>query len=322
MNVIFKKHGALLLKILIFGLTSFYLYQAAAGPDKWLALLKQQDKGSTWFYFGLAAALIPVNWGIEALKWYLLARKLEVVSFVRAFRAVMVGLTLGFITPNRVGDYAGRILELKSHRRNDAIGAIFLGRFSQLIATLLAGSFGCFYLLWRFYLQGFPFVKLSLGIGVLGLNLLILLFYFQPQILFSWLWALPKLRKYLHFVRIVTKYSFPELLRLLVMAFVRYMVFCLQFAFLLLAFGVDLPVIEYAAGISGTFLLKSIVPSLSALTDIGMREISAMHFFQLFGKPPLAVLSASLSLWFLNIALPSAVGLAFVLRLKFKRSPE
>jgi hypothetical protein len=322
LNVIFKKHGALLLKILIFGLTSFYLYQAAAGPDKWLALLKQQNKDSTWFYFGLAALLIPINWGMEALKWYLLARKLEEVSFSRAFRAVMVGLTLGFITPNRVGDYAGRILELKSKRRNDAIGAIFLGRFSQLIATILAGSFGCYYLLWRFYLHGFPFVKVSLGLGLLILYFLVLLFYFQPKILFSWLLVFRKLRKYLHYVRIVTKYSFPELARLLALAFGRYFVFCLQFVFLLRAFDVYLPVKEYAAGIAGTFLLKSIVPSLSALTDIGMREITAMHFFELFGKAPLAVLSASLSLWFLNIALPSAVGLIFVLRLKFKRLPE
>lgn len=308
----------MLLKFLVFGLTSFYLYRAIAGPEKWLVLLRQQDTRQAWFFFGLAACLIPLNWGLEAWKWFLLARKLEPVSFSRAFRAVMVGLTLGFITPNRVGDYAGRILELKSKRRNDAIGAIFLGRFSQLIITGLAGSLGSFYLFWRFYLHSFPFVKISIGFGLLVLNLLILIFYFQPKIIFAWLLVFRKLRRYLHFVRIVTKYSKLELLRLLAFAGLRYMVFGLQFAFLLLAFGVKLPFLAYAAGISGTFLLKSIVPSLSAITDIGMREISAMHFFQLFGEEPIPVLSASLSLWFLNIAFPSAIGLLFVLRLKFR----
>ena len=63
---------------------------------------------------------------------------------------------------------------------------------------------------------------------------------------------------------------------------------------------------------AGTFLLKSLVPSLNALADVGVRELSATHLFGLLGQSALPVLSASLSLWVLNIALPSAAGLVLV----------
>jgi hypothetical protein len=56
----------------------------------------------------LALALVPVNWGLEAWKWHRLAGTWS-RTFGRSLRAVLVGLTLGFATPNRVGDYAGRI---------------------------------------------------------------------------------------------------------------------------------------------------------------------------------------------------------------------
>jgi hypothetical protein len=72
-------------------------------------------------------------------------------------------------------------------------------------------------------------------------------------------------------------------------------------------------------------LLKSLIPSLNALADVGVRELSATHLFGLLKQPALPVLSASLSLWVLNIALPSAAGLLFVLRLKVfrkKKAPQ
>jgi hypothetical protein len=55
---------------------------------------------------------------------------------------------------------------------------------------------------------------------------------------------------------------------------------------------------------------------VSLLSDLGVRELSAMYVFGLLGQERLQVLSASLSLWLLNIVVPSAIGLFFVLRLK------
>ena len=134
--------------------------------------------------------------------------------------------------------------------------------------------------------------------------------------------SFPPARRFLPYLRVLARYNFSELAYTLFLASTRYAIFTLQFGLLLCAFGVKLSFLKYVSGISSAFLLKSVVPSLSALTDIGMREVSAMHFFSLFGEPELNVLSASLSLWFLNIVIPSALGLIFVARLKFKKGTE
>ena len=319
MNVVLKNKGWLALKLLVFALTSFYLYRAVEGRSDWVNLLKAQTGSATWLFVSLAFSLIFLNWGLEAWKWWSLARKIEYVSFIRAFRSVMVGLTLGFITPNRVGDYAGRILELKSKKRINAIGAIFLGRFAQLVVTIVMGSLGGFYLFWHFYLQDFFWIKVSLGLFILLVNFFGLLFFFRASLILALLASFRPFRRFIPYLRVLADYSFPELAYTLLLAGLRYAVFCIQFALLLQAFDVHIPFIAYTSCITSTFLLKSVVPSLSALTDIGMREISAMHFFSMFGQPEINVLGASLSLWFMNIVFPSAVGLIFVARLKLKK---
>ena len=57
----------------------------------------------------LLIILIFINWGFEALKWQILAKKIESISFLKAYQSVLVGLSLGFITPANVGDFAGKI---------------------------------------------------------------------------------------------------------------------------------------------------------------------------------------------------------------------
>ena len=148
-------------------LTLGFLYNSIfAAPDTaaaWRALLATSLRGAGRGPVLWALALVPLNWGLEAWKWHRLARHLEPVTFGRSLRAVLVGLTLGFATPNRVGDYAGRILELKS-RRVSALGAVFLGRYCQLVATVLAGVAGLLYFLLTFYLNGYP----AAGLGVVA----------------------------------------------------------------------------------------------------------------------------------------------------------
>lgn len=313
-------------KFLVLLLLLFFLYRSVLAPAR------VQDFERVWdalwgrgnFFLVLALLLVPVNWGLEAFKWWLLANKLEQVSWWRAFRAVMVGLTLGFVTPNRVGDYAGRILELKSRRRGSAIGAILLGRLSQLLLTVLAGSAGLLYFLSSFYFEGYSAALLGVVVLLLFLNLGCFLFYFQSRVLVVVFRHVQPLQRFLKYIRIVEAYSFREMLNVLVIAAARYSVFVLQFYFMLRLFGVLVPFKEAVAGISATFLLKSVVPSLSALTDIGMRELSAVHFFKLLEQPELLVLSASLGLWLINVALPSAAGLLFVFRMKLNgtRAPK
>ncbi|RNI27435.1 UPF0104 family protein [Rufibacter immobilis] len=328
----YKHSGRLLLsrrflvglgKLVVFCLTLYYLRQAILEASTH-SVFSLATFWKVWADRGvalcLAAFLLPVNWGVEALKWQYLSRKIEHITFLEAYRAVLVGLTLGFVTPNRVGDYAGRVLTLHQKDRADAIGAILLGRLCQLYATVLIGSAAVAYFIYRYYVPLASPVGVSIGGALLLVNVWAL------ALLFSFKWAVVLLervkyfRKWGHYVSVIGSYSGKELREVLLISGLRYMVFAAQFILLLWAFGVELTLPEYIWGVAGTFLIKSAVPSINALADIGMRELSAMHFFGLMGQDPLLVLGASLTLWTLNIALPSAVGLLFVLPLKLSSS--
>ncbi|MGV3541282.1 MAG: lysylphosphatidylglycerol synthase domain-containing protein [Rufibacter sp.] len=306
-------------KLLVFGLTLYYLRQAILEASTNSAFTWQTLQ-AVWSQKQVAVVaaflLLPLNWGLEAFKWQYLSQKIEKISFLKAYRAVLVGLTLGFVTPNRVGDYAGRILTMHRHNRTDAIGAILLGRLCQLYATVFMGSAAVGYFVFKFY------VPLATPLGLSVMCTLLLVNGWLLALLFSFRWAIallekvPFLRKWVHYFAVVGQFAPNELRQVLWWSGVRYVVFMAQYVVLLWAFGVSLSMEQYVWGVAGTFLLKSMVPSINALADIGMRELSAMHFFGLMGQDPLLVLGASLSLWALNIALPSVLGLIFVLPLK------
>ncbi|NDK55978.1 lysylphosphatidylglycerol synthase domain-containing protein [Pontibacter fetidus] len=310
-------------KLLVVVLTLYLLWQAISTvPDtflSWKTIVRNTINSPFRWLFIVTAILIPVNWGFEAKKWQLLGRKLEPISFWRAYRAVMVGLTLGFITPNRLGDYAGRVLELKSKQRLEAIGAIFIGRFCQLVATVIVGSVGLLYFIVTFFWAANPGVSLSLIFLLMSVSAATLLLLYNAQAIVAVVSAIKPLRKLVGYVAIMGNYSSAEISKLLLLSLCRYAVFLLQFILLLILFDVQLTALQYVCGVAGTFFIKSIVPSVSLLSDLGVRELSAMYLFGLLGQERLQVLSASLSLWLLNIAVPSVVGLYFVLQLRFFR---
>lgn len=317
-----NKFGLLFIKALI-GLGTFYflfiaVFKEGLEVEGWLARL--------WAAFGqgaagpilLALALMVANWGLEALKWQLLSRKVEHLSLWQAFQAVLVGMCLGFITPNRLGDYAGRIIKLKSRRRLEALGAVFLGRFCQLLITLSLGSMGWVYFAAQASGQPFAgFFPLLIGFLTLlnggGYALL-----FHPRMLMGLVAATPFLNRFLSYLSVISRYETGELARLLAWSAGRYLVFLSQFLLLLGAFGVQEALFPMAMGVASTFLLKSALPSFNAFTDLGTRELSALFFFSLLGQDKALVMSASLSLWLLNLALPSLGGLLLFWRIKLK----
>ncbi|GAA4364930.1 hypothetical protein GCM10023185_34850 [Hymenobacter saemangeumensis] len=313
--------GKLGITLLTLGLLYNSVFAAPDTAAAWRQLLASALSGAGRAPVLAALALVPLNWGLEAWKWYRLARHLEPVTFGRSLRAVLVGLTLGFATPNRVGDYAARIIELKS-RRVHALGAVFLGRYCQLVVTVLAGVAGVLYFLLRFYLKGYPAAGLGVLATALVVCLLVLVPLYRSRLLLSALGIWRPLRRFRPALAVMPTYPAQALHAVLAISGLRYGVFCAQFMLLLLAYGVKAPLGGGLAAVAGTFLMKSLVPSLNALADVGVRELSATHLFSLLGQPVLPVLSASLSLWVLNIALPSAAGLLLVPGIRVLRQKQ
>ena len=78
-----------------------------------------------------------INWSIEALKWKISIRHIQRISFLRSFRAVLSGVSFSVNTPNRIGEYLGRVLYIEEGHRLQAISLTIVCSMSQLIITLL-----------------------------------------------------------------------------------------------------------------------------------------------------------------------------------------
>ena len=82
------------------------------------------------------------NWGIEAMKWKLAIEKIQPISFIKSLKAIFSGVSFSVTTPNRVGEYFGRVLYMKEGNRLKAISLTIVCSISQLLVTLWMGLFG------------------------------------------------------------------------------------------------------------------------------------------------------------------------------------
>lgn len=72
--------------------------------------IKESFLSATVVNLLLVVALMFVNWGIEARKWQLLVRLVHPVPFFQAFKAILAGVSFSVTTPNRIGEYVGRMM--------------------------------------------------------------------------------------------------------------------------------------------------------------------------------------------------------------------
>ncbi len=131
-----------IIKVAILGLLSWALYEQLVVSERlsdvYLQLRESVD-AQGWWLLGLCVVLMFCNWGTEALKWKLLIQPLLPVRFLRAFKAVWTGVTLGLFTPNRIGEYGGRLLYIPMRFRLSGIVSSLIGSYAQILATLLVG---------------------------------------------------------------------------------------------------------------------------------------------------------------------------------------
>lgn len=278
----------------------------------------------------LVILMMFVNWGIESWKWKYMIRKIENVSFLKSMIAVFSGITVSTFTPNRIGEYAGRVFVLEKADRWEGVLITMLGSMSQLITTILTGSV-CFIFFVYDYIDlsdspSYFFYGLILIISLLVF--LLLLLYFNVSFLTAVLNKLPKrFQKFKHYGAVFSYYSWQELLHILFLSLARYFIFITQFYILLNLFGVPISYPQAFILLSMVYLVMAAIPTI-ALTELGIRGSVAIYFIGLYcsiigissAQSDLAILTASTTLWLVNLATPAIFGALFVSKLKFFRS--
>ncbi len=275
-------------------------------------------KGPKAWKLWLTIALCLANWGIESLKWQQLVKPVQRVPFFKAFQAVMSGVAMSLFMPNRSGEYIGRVLYMDEGNRLLSIPLTIIGSISQNVVTIVAGCAGLFFL-WNDVASSgilrnrFPAAWVdNLMYLMLACAVLILVFYYNLSLLARILEKIPFIKKYSFFIQKVEDFHWLDLTRILMLSFLRYVVFTAQYLLLLDVFKVAVPAAEGIAAVAVMFLLLSAVPT-PPLAELGLRGHLGKELFGLFSNNYLGIICMTGSIWFINIIVPAIAGTVFIL---------
>jgi hypothetical protein len=275
------------------------------------------------FYLLSAVLLIGANWGLEAWKWMISVKTFYPVKFGQACKAVLSGVSFSVTMPNRIGEYLGRIAYLPEGNRLKTISVTLVGSFAQLLVTIVMGTLGLI-LIRPALLKQYPQLAIWFQFIVYGLLIVIIvmaLIYFNVSGTVSLFNRWIKNRKYVYLIEALQNFHLKLLLQILLLSFLRYLVFIIQYSFIFYLFEVNVPVADIATTMSVVFLSMALVPSI-ALVEVWLRGEISIKLMGLFSANVLGIGFTSVTVWFINLILPAIIGSLLLLNLKLFKKNE
>lgn len=282
---------------------------------KFIDLLRVLPKSEIWIMLSIVTILMLVNWGLEAMKWKRLVKKIEPISLWKSIESVFCGLTWAVFTPNRIGEYGGRVFFLSPKRRVVGIVAMTVGQIGQLVTTNVFGAIALSAFIFSFNLLDYRLCLAVFAIAT-AFSSFFLIFYFNIKWLNSLLLSFEITRKYKKFYLILARYKKVELLKILLFCLARYLVFSSQYLIMFYWLMPEISFLNIFMLVSILFFVQSYLPSL-VFFDIGIRSVTALFFFKFVTTQSTAVVACIASIWFINIIIPAILGLFFVFKLNF-----
>jgi hypothetical protein len=306
---------------LLFLLLSWSLYHQIKNqpglPGRWQQICGSWHQPAFW----LAVLLMPLNWGIESRKWQVLVQHVQRFSFLSALKSVLSGCSITMLTPNRVGEYGGRILNLEEGNRIKAISLTIAGSISQLVVTMLMGCAGLLFLRYISHNQvsnlsvlpefwGDVLIYMSVAITVV-----LLLFYSRLGWLVTMLEKVPVFNKVIKHIRVLDEFDYRQLMRILSLSFFRYLVFMAQYILLLQVMKVEIDVFISFWLISVFYLVMALAPTIGFI-ELPVRISASWAILKYYTVNELGVGAAALSIWLINLVVPAIIGSLLILGTK------
>ena len=266
------------------------------------------------------AAMMLVNWGIESRKWQWLVNRVQPFGWWRAFQSVLSGCSVTMLTPNRIGEYGGRVLYVEEGNRIAAVSLTIVGSISQLLITIWMGCVGVFYLILfnkseatSVHILPVLWTDVLLVMSVAG-ALLLTGFYFRISWLVQLLERQPRLERWLKHIRVLEALDTTLLWRLLWLSLLRYFVFMVQYLLMLWLMDVQVPPVLGFWLLALFYLVMAIAPTFG-FVELPVR-ISASWLIFSFTENELGVGAAALAIWLVNLVVPAIIGSLLILRVR------
>lgn len=313
-----KKKLNLSIKIVVLLLaTYFIIYKLHANKnlENFYQLIKILSFNQVFFKVSIVVLLMFLNWFLESLKWQYLVKKVEPISVLKAVESVFCGLTWAIFTPNRIGEYGGRIFFLSPRKRINGMVAMGVGHIAQMLITSVMGAIGVVWFVYNYVkiqvwlLPYFAFWGTFISVCLVG-------FYFNIKLINYFLFNIRFLKKYEQYFSVLAEYSKKQLFVVLLFCVSRFIVFTSQYIFILNFLIPNLPLFPATLIIFIIFLVQSALPSLDIL-DIGVRSLTADYFFSYITPYGSTVIACAALIWLVNLIIPAVLGSFFVFKLKF-----
>ena len=246
--------------------------------------------------------LLPLNLFLESEKWRLIVSKTEKINLSNAFKAVLAGFASGFFTPNRTGEFLGRIIFLqKTHRKVGVVYSV-MNSLTQNLILVVCGlpAAVIYFIVVNKHIS--PDMEMYF-FAVTSIFIALVIFYFAlPVLAKTKIW-----RRFLSFSSDIRQYSRKDLVQILSFSLMRYAVFSIQFYAMLYFFGVELEGWQALIAIPANYLFVTFTPSL-AFSEAAVRSSYAVILIGAFSDQLAGIAFAGFALWFINFGLPMLTG--------------
>lgn len=259
--------------------------------------------------------LMLLNWLTECLKWQHVTRKLTKISLWQSIEGVFCGLTWAIFTPNRLGEYGGRVMFLPPRKRIHGVFVMAVAGFGQSVLTNVFGSVALIWFCFTFlHLNNWLLALVT--ISAIAFATIFLIAFFNIKLLVKWLNSISFLRKYHRFFDIMGAYGFGEMLVIMCFCLTRFCIFSFQYYLVIHLLIPAIPFIDVILMVFIVFLIQSALPSLDLL-DVPVRATASATLFAYVTTQQVAVIAAFTSIWFINLIIPAVLGSFFIFNLKF-----
>jgi len=256
--------------------------------------------------------LMPLNILLEAKKWHLLAGYAQPLSYRQALASYFAGSAFSIVTPNRIGEYPGRLLYLNRKNTLRLIGVALLGAIAQMFTSFLFGLMGLIY-----YNITFPgTVQTVVLISCALITIVIGIVYWKFDVWMPLIEKISWLKKYNVYAKLLDRVTGQKQLTILFISVLRYATYTAQYLLLLLWMKINIPIVGGYLMSGLFFWLISVIPSF-AFIELGERGQVGMYLFSHFSENTIGILVATIAIWGINLIIPSLIGSVLLLRKRY-----
>lgn len=260
-------------------------------------------------FLWLCLILMPINVLLEAKKWQILVSSAQPLSYRRAMTSYLAGIAISLVTPNRIGEYPGRMLYLKRENTVRLVSVSILGALTQMLTMFIFGTLGLIYFNIKFY---HPFAATVL-IAAIIITIILGIAFWRFETWMPFIEKIKWLRRFRIYKKLLKRFSPREQLTILCISILRYSIYTAQYLFLLYWMNVTMPFIDGYLMSALFFWVITVIPSIP-LVELGERGGVSLYLFHHFSENTAGILIATGGLWAINLVLPAIFGSILLIR--------